>query len=128
MKKRMLFAAAAAILVPVAMSAGPMKAGKWQVTIEGPGGSHTIERCVTAEEAEKPPRPPKMKDESCKVEDMKVEKNSVSWKLSCPSTGAKAEGKTTYDGDTFNGETHFTMNGHEMVQHTTGKYLGACDK
>ena len=125
MKKLTLFAAAA-LLLPLFAYAGPMKAGKWQVTVEGMQGSHTVEKCVTKEEADNP-QPPKMKDSDCKVDDYKVEGNVVTFKVSCPSRQMTMEGKTTYTGDSFTGETHMKMGEHEFTQKSSGKFLGACD-
>jgi hypothetical protein len=126
MKKTMLFAAAAVLALPLVATASPVKAGKWEVTVEGPGGSHTVTRCVTQEEADHP-QAPKMRDDDCKVDSFKVEGNTMSWKVSCAKRGATMEGKTTYSGDTFTGETHMKMGEREMTQHSTGKYLGKCD-
>jgi hypothetical protein len=126
MKKLTLIAATAALLLPLAATAGPMKAGKWQVTVETPQGNHSIERCVTKEEADNP-QPPKMKNDDCKIENYKVDGNVVTWKVTCPATGMTLEGKNTYTGDTFTGETHMKMGEREMTQKSSGKYLGACD-
>jgi hypothetical protein len=126
MTKRMFVAAAAAVLLPLAANAGPMKPGKWRVTVDTPGGKKTIERCITPQEADNT-MPPKMKDESCRVESLNVSKSSVSWKVSCAKTGTSVESKTVYEGDTFRGETRFKMaDGRVMSQRTTGKYVGAC--
>lgn len=129
MIKRMLITAAAALLVPVAVSAGPMKAGKWRVTLEAGGRKGTVERCVTQADAANTTAPPKMKDASCTVVSMNVTTNMVAWKLSCEKSGMTAESKTTYTANSFTGETKFrTKDGKETVQKTTGKYLGACGK
>ena len=126
MKKLTLFSAAAVLLLPLVATAGPMKAGKWQVTIEGAQGTHTVEKCVTQDESDHP-QAPKMKDDDCKVDSMKVDGNTVTWKVTCPTRGMVAEGKTTYTGDTFAGETHMKMGEREMTQKSSGKFLGACD-
>lgn len=125
MKKTMFLAAAASLALPLVAFAGPMKAGKWEVTIETPRGNQTITRCVTKEEADNP-QPPKRTD--CTVDSYKVEGHTVSWKVSCPKSGSTGEGKTTYDGNTFKGETHFKMGDREITQHSTGKFLGPCDE
>src|ERR1041385_5272561 len=105
MKKTMLFAAAAALALPLVAFAGPVKAGQRGVTIEGgPRGTTTVTKCVTQEEADHSTAP-KMRDDDCKVDSFKVEGNTMSWKVTCAKRGATMEGKTTYSGDTFTGET-----------------------
>lgn len=126
MKKSMFLAAAAALALPLVAFAGPMKAGKWEVTVETPTGNHTVTRCVTQEEADHP-QAPKMKDDDCKIDSFKVDGNVVTWKVTCPKRGMSMEGKNTYTGDTFVGETHMKMGEREMTQHSTGKFLGKCD-
>ena len=125
MKKSMFLAAAAALALPLVAFAGPMKAGKWEVTVETPTGKHTITRCVTQDEADHP-QPPKMRQSECKTDSWKVEGNTVSWKVSC-SNGAVMEGKQVYEHDSFTGETHMKMGDREMTQHSSGKFLGKCD-
>lgn len=125
MKKSMFLAAAAALLLPLVAFAGPMKAGKWEVTIETPAGNRTFTRCVTQEEADKP-QPPKKRDDDCKIDNYKVDGHTVTWKVTCQS-GAAMDGKTVYTGDTYTSETHMKMGDREMTQHSSGKYLGACD-
>ena len=126
MKKLTLFAAAAVVLLPLVANAGPMKAGKWHVTVDTPAGEKTIDRCVTKEEADHP-QPPKMKDSDCKVDEYKIAGNVVTFKVSCPSMNATMEGKTIYGADSFNGETHMKFGDKEMTQKSSGKYLGPCD-
>jgi len=57
--------------------------------------------------------------------DFKVDGSVISFKATCPR--GTVEGKTTYSGDTFIGETHMKMGDREMTQHSTGKFLGKCD-
>lgn len=124
MKKTMFLAAVAVLALPLVAAAGPIKAGKWEVTIDTPAGPKTVTRCVTQEEADKP-QAPKMRDGECKIDYFKVDGNVISFKATCPR--GTVEGKTTYSGDTFTGETHMKMGDREMTQHSTGKFLGKCD-
>jgi hypothetical protein len=126
MKKLTLFAAAAVVLLPLVANAGPMKAGKWHVTIETPAGEKTVDHCITKEEADKP-QPPKMKAQDCKVDEYKIAGNVLTWKMSCPSMSATMEMKTIYGADSFVGEMHMKMGDKEMTQKSSGKYLGPCD-
>jgi len=125
--RKTLILAAAALALPFVASAGPMKAGKWEVTVETPAGAKTVTRCVTQEESDKPPQAPKMKDDECKIQDYKVDGKTVTWKVSCPKSGATADGKTTYTADAYTSEVHMKRGDHEFTQHSTGKYLGKCD-
>ena len=125
MKKTLILAAAAALSLPVLALAGPMKAGKWEVTVETPAGNRTITRCVTQEESDHP-QAPKKQDDECKIDNYKIDGNTVTFKVTCAS-GATMNGKTTYTGDTYASEMHMKMGEHEFTQHSTGKYLGKCD-
>src|ERR1051326_978977 len=104
MKKMTLFVSAVALSLPLIAPAGPMKAGKWEVTVEPPAGNRTVTRCVTQEESDHPKAPPKKNDE-CKIDNYKVDGNTVTFKVSCTS-GATMDGKTVYTGDTYNSEMH----------------------
>ncbi|HEV8432633.1 MAG TPA: DUF3617 family protein [Thermoanaerobaculia bacterium] len=123
--KKTLILAAATLALPIVASAGPMKAGKWEVTLETPAGNRTVTRCVTQDEADHPKAPQKKNDE-CKIDNYKVDGNTVTFNVSCKS-GATMDGKTTYTGDTYAGEMHMKMGDREFTQHSTGKYLGKCD-
>ena len=124
MKKITLFLAA--LSLPLIASAGPMKAGRWEVTVEGPRGTNKITTCVTQEEADHP-QPPKLKGDDCKVDSFKVDGNTVTWKVTCPQRGMVMDGKQVYTADSYTGETHMKMGDREMTQHSTGKFLGKCD-
>ena len=129
-RRGLLFFGAAALALP--MFAGPMKAGKWSMTIktEMPGmpmqmPPTTIETCVTPEQAEHP-EPPKQRSD-CKISDYKIEGNTVTWKMSCPKQNSTGEGTMTYAGDSYTGEMHLHIGEHEMSAKYTGKRIGDCD-
>ena len=128
-----LLAAVCALAVPFTASAKNMKPGKWELTFEmsgGPMAGHpfTTNKCVTPEEAASN-EPPKARENSeCKVTDMKIDGNTVSWKVSCAKSGATGDGTATYTGDSFNGTSHIKMGEQEFTQKFSGKFLGACDK
>ena len=113
----------------------PMKPGKWQITMtmDMPNmpmkmPPMTFTNCITKEQAENP-QPPKQKDQDCKVDNYKLDGNTVTWTVSC--TGKQkmtGEGKMTFNADTYEGTTHMKMQDMEMTQHFDGKYVGECDK
>jgi hypothetical protein len=133
--KAVLLACVLALALPLVANAGPMKAGKWQVTVETdmPGMPMkmppvTMTQCVTKEQAENP-EPPKMnKDDDCKVSDYKVDGNVVTWSVECKKQDLTGTGKITFSGDSYEGLTKLKMGDTEMTQKFTGQYLGACDK
>ncbi|HEX9160845.1 MAG TPA: DUF3617 domain-containing protein [Thermoanaerobaculia bacterium] len=115
--------------------AGPMKAGKWQVTIttEMPGMPMKMPptiftTCVTKEQAENPQPPAAKKDSDCKISNYKLDGNTVTWTIECPKQKTTGEGKIVYSSDSYIGETHMKMSDMEMTQKYSGKYLGACDE
>jgi hypothetical protein len=112
----------------------PMKPGKWEVTtqMDMPGmqmPARTFTKCVTKEEAENAENsvPRGRQDAACKLSDVKVEGNTISWKMNCPERQMTGEGKATYEGDTYTGEMHVKSADHEMTIKYTGKRLGDCD-
>ena len=119
-----------------AMAASPVKAGKWQITIETeiPGmpvkmPPMKFTNCITKEQAENPEASiPKDAKSSCKVGDYKLEGNTVSWTIDCPKEQMKGKGSITYDGDSYAGTMEATMGEMSMKQKYTGQYLGACDE
>jgi Protein of unknown function (DUF3617) len=137
-RKITLFVAGAALMLPVIANAGPMKPGKWQITMEMKMAgvdmkmpAMTVERCVTPEEAEKP-QPPKGKNDSCKVEDYKLDGSTVTWKVKCDKPEMSGEGKITYSAESWDGAMQMTMKdprsgeSMEMSQKMIGKRVGDC--
>ena len=114
--------------------AGPMKAGKYQITVQMQMAGMdakmppmTIEKCVTQEEADNP-QPPKIKNsDDCKVSDYKLDGKTMTWKVACEKMKATGEGKMTFDGDGWTGESHIKMQDHEMTQTMSGKRVGDCE-
>ena len=133
-----------ALLCAVAMTAAvgaqapksPQKPGKWKVTMEMdmPGmpmkmPAVTTEVCVTEQDLTDPqknvPSDPKSK---CTVTDYKVNGNTVSWNMDCPSQKTKGSGEITYAGDSYAGTMKMKMGEQEMASKYSGKWLGACTK
>jgi hypothetical protein len=140
MKLRNLALAGVCLLgLPLVATAGPAKAGKWEVTTEmGMTGmpmkmpAHTFTYCLSKEDAENPERmapEQQRKNSDCKRTDFSVSGNTVTWKVSCEKSKMTGEGKVTYGPDSYSGTMHMNMqNGNEMNAKYSGKYLGACDK
>jgi len=109
-----------------------MQDGQWEITVTSdmpgmPAGMakpHVMTTCLTQKEPIA-----KMKEESeCKMQDMKVAGNTLTWMIVCPN--ATSKGTITYAGTSYDGytETVAKMEGKEMTMKTTmkGKYLGPC--
>ncbi|HYU26739.1 MAG TPA: DUF3617 domain-containing protein [Thermoanaerobaculia bacterium] len=137
--RKIAIALALCALPMVASAASPAKPGKWEMTMqmEMTGmpmkmPAHTVTYCLTKEEAENPEKlvPEAKKNSDCKPTDLKIDGNTVSWKVECEKSKMTGEGKVTYSGDGFDGGMHMTMpNGGEMNAKYSGKYLGpTCDK
>lgn len=136
LRNLVLFALVCALVVP-AYAAGPAKAGKWQTTIEMemegmpvkmPPMSHT--QCITKEQAEDASSaiPKGQKESGCTFTDVKVDGNTVSWKMTCEKQGLTGVGTVTYASDTYTGKMDMKMADREMHMKYAGKYLGACDE
>jgi hypothetical protein len=137
--RKLAIALALCALPTLAFAASPAKPGKWEMTMqmEMTGmpmkmPAQTISYCLTKEEAENPEKlaPESRKNSDCKRTDLKIDGNTVSWKVACEKSKMTGEGKVTYSGDAFDGGMHMTMpNGGEMNAKYSGKYLGpTCDK
>ena len=137
--RKLAIALALCVLPTLAFAASPAKPGKWEMTMqmEMTGmpmkmPAHTVTYCLTKEEAENPEKlaPEGRKNSDCKRTDLKIDGNTVSWKVECEKSKMTGEGKVTYSGDGFDGGMHMTMaSGGEMNAKYSGKYLGpTCDK
>ncbi len=136
MRKVALLIAVAALAMPVvATAASPAKAGKWSVSVqtEIPGMPFKMPaikttHCLTEEEAANPQPPKDKNSKDCTVSDYKIDGNTVTWTMECPKQKMKGTGEMTYSGDAYEGQMKMNMDGQEMVQKYSGKYLGACDE
>ncbi len=136
--RKVMIALVLCALPAVAFAAGPVKAGKWQMTMQTEMTGMpmkmppmTFSYCVTKEDAENPEKalPEERKNSDCKRSDVKIDGNVVTWKVTCAKSQMSGDGKITYSEDTFDGGMHMTMpNGGEMNVKYSGKYLGECDK
>jgi len=92
--------------------------------------AHTMTKCVTKEEiADAQNAIPKGRNESdCKMKDVKVDGNTLTWKMNCDARQITGEGKMVFESETYTGEAHIKMPEHEMTMKYTGKRLGDCEK
>jgi hypothetical protein len=87
--------------------------------------------CVTAEAAADPEKSVPTgggKNDRCKVKDMKVNGNTITYSVDCAAEGISADAEMTYKGDTFEGLMKMKVEGqdHEILSKYTGKRLGDC--
>ena len=137
MKLRATWCAVLLLAVPAVMlAASPQKAGKWQVKMkmEVPGmpfqmPAVTTEVCLTEEDLADPEKSvPKDAKSDCKVSDYKMDGNTVTYSISCPKQKMKGTGEITYTDTSYEGVVDLDVDGAQMKQKFTGKYLGACEK
>lgn len=131
-----------AIGATAAVAAPNFKDGLWEITVKMnmPGMAamppRTIQHCMTQKDLKDPRKalsgPNKSAQENqCKTVDYQQNGNTVSWKVECggahPMTGT---GTATYNGDSYTGVNHLTMNeggkAMEMTMNYSGKRLGVC--
>jgi len=112
----------------------PMKPGKWEITtqMDMPGmqmPARTFTKCITKEDAANVESaiPRGRNDASCTLSDVKVDGNTVSWKMNCEERKVSGEGKITYENDAYSGEMHMKTPDHEMTIKHSGKRVGDCD-
>ena len=131
-----LVAAVCAFSLPL-LGASLAKAGRWQSTIqmEMPGApmkipAQTFATCVTKEQAENAENLiPKSGDKrgGCTYTDVKIDGNTISWKMTCAKSGMTGSGTMTYHGDSYEGAMEMKMQDRDMSAKYTGKYVGECD-
>ena len=135
LRRLALFLLVCSLVVP-AFAAGPAKAGKWQTTMEmNMEGMPmkmppvTVTHCITKEQAENAESaiPKSQKDSGCTFSDVKVDGNTVTWKMACEKQQMTGTGSVTYASDTYVGSMDMKAGDREMHMKYSGKYLGACD-
>src|SRR3954447_5002124 len=102
--RRLAMAAVLCALPLAAFAASPAKPGKWEMTMqmEITGmpmkmPANTVTYCLTKEEAENPEKlaPESRKNSDCKRTDLKIDGNTVSWKVECEKSKMTGAGKVT---------------------------------
>ncbi len=119
-----------------AWAAGPAKAGKWQTTMEMEMEGMpmkmppvTTTHCITKEQADNAENaiPKSEKQTGCTFSDVKVDGNTISWKMTCEKQGMTGTGTVTYSGDSYVGKMDMKMQDHAMHMKYSGKRIGDCD-
>lgn len=110
-----------------------MQDGQWEITTTTemagmPAGMmkpHTITTCLTQKE---PIAKPKDMPSDCKMQDVKIVGNTVTYGMVCSNSSLK--GTNTYTGTSFDGASEMMVkqDGKEMIVKMTmkGKYVGPC--
>ncbi|MEJ5300072.1 MAG: DUF3617 family protein [Thermodesulforhabdaceae bacterium] len=111
-----------------------LKEGLWEITVQVSSPDMPMQmpaqkftQCITKDNSI--PEAEMEKNKDCKIEQKNISGDTVSWKLVCQDGEEKivSEGKVTYKGDTFVGESVTkTSDGMEMRQKMTGKWIGKC--
>jgi hypothetical protein len=132
-----MFVAALCLLVVAtaanAATPSPMKPGKWEVSVQMdmPGmqlPAQTATQCITKEQAESAEAAIPRNEAGCKVSDIAVNGNTVSWKVACEAQHLTGEGTLTYQEDSYTGEAQMKIGEAEMKMKYKGKRLGDCEK
>jgi len=125
---------AVALVFSQAKAEPNMRPGQWEITstMEMPGMAFSMpdiksKQCITREDLV-----PKNEeqDKECKMQEIKVSGDTVTWTVKCDSPGEKmlSKGKIVYHGDTFEGAVITTSDQMPlgMRQKMAGKRLGGC--
>ncbi len=125
---------AVALVCSQAQAEPNMRPGQWDIssTMEMPGMAFSMpamthRQCITKEDLV-----PKNEeqDKECKMQEMKVTGDTVTWTIKCDSPGEKmlSKGKIVYRGDNFEGTVVTTGDQMPsgMTQKMTGKRVGDC--
>lgn len=129
-------------LAAPALAQGPRRDGKWEVKMEMdmpgmPAGMPPMNttQCVTPEEASDPQKSMPQggrgrgMNDTCKVNDYKVDGNKVTWSMKCdPPQAMTGSGEFTYSGDSYTGVMKMDRGGQMITMKYTGKRIGDCDK
>ncbi len=121
------------LATPAAWGAERMQAGQWEMTSLVRGHSQTSTHCVTAQEAKAVNGTPAdfrafieetTQAAHCKVENLKMEGNTVSYITACAQ--ASIDSTTTYHGDHFELVMNTKGGGDSAKRQVKAHRLGAC--
>lgn len=140
--KKIVVAAALVGLPALAFAKGPQKAGNWHITVsmEMPGMGQmpprSFDKCVTIEQSQDPAKAIKSQSEDCDPADVKLDGNTVTYKITCHKHGGTqtGTGTITYAGDSYTGTMTMEMNNPrgggpmKIVEHMSGQRTGDCAK
>ena len=124
------------ISISFAGSKPDMQEGEWKITTktEMPGMpmpmppvTHT--QCLTNDDLI--PQSNQQGGGDCRISDIEVDGNTVSWTMHCTGQGGetKGSGKITYSGDRFEGTMKMVMTqaNMQMVNYISGIRIGDCE-
>ena len=134
-KRSILLSLAVLLLLatPSAWGAERMKSGQWEMTSLVRGHSQTSTHCVTPEELKAVNGTPaefrafleeSTKAAHCKVENLKMEGNTVSYTTACAKTSI--DSTTTYHGDHFEMVMDTKGGADSATRQVKARRLGAC--
>ena len=141
MKTTLLAGLAVSIAVTAAIAQSPMRAGRWETTMQMEMAGSPIQmpamkstRCITPEEAKDPSRSLPTGPEGrgnqksdCKMADYKVTGNTATWKMVCTSPQAMTStGEMTFNDDSYNGTMKMDSPQGPMAMKIAGKRVGDC--
>lgn len=122
-----------ALLIGAAWAGPQVNPGKWEITTKTkmagmPQQSMTHTQCVTKDDMVPMGEGA---NQNCQVKDIRINGNTVSWKITCSGQGGQMDGtgQVTYRGDTMDGTMRMVIKGVDMevTNHITGRRIGACD-
>ena len=130
-----------AILTAAVMAQGPLRPGRWDVTMQMQMAGSPIQmpemktsRCITPEEAKDPTRSLPTGPEGrggqksdCKMADYKVSGNTATWKMVCTTPQPMTStGEMTFTDDSYTGTMKMDSPQGPMTMKLSGKRVGDC--
>ena len=141
MKTTTLVAAALfAILTAAVIAQGPIRPGRWDVTMQMQMAGSPVQmpemkttQCVTPDQVKDPtstlPTGPQGRGgkNDCKVQDYKVSGNTATWKMVCTTPQPMTStGEMTFTDDSYNGTMKMDSAQGQMTMKMAGKRVGDC--
>ena len=130
--RSLLFAFLAMLLLPCAAQAGAaLNPGRWEITVQtiSPVSAAPVvtEVCVSKEEADRAPEPPKSKkSDDCQATGS-FNGKSLKYKTKCNHRNVSSDVDITFDGDTSEGTITMIIDGREIKQIYKARRIGDCD-
>jgi len=137
--KKLLTVLSAVALVAVSgvavFAASEMREGKWEITskVEMPGmpmkmAPTVMTHCYTKEDVKDRKNVVSNKNNDCKVTDMKVSGNKVTWKMKCTGKSKGTfSGVTVFGSDYYNSTMNMQSEGYNMTTKVKARRIGNCD-
>jgi len=117
--------------LPARAAAPLLTPGRWEITIQTvspvamPPMTHEV--CISKEDAQRSPEPPKgKKSDDCKSTGS-LHGNSLKYATKCGRKKVSSTTEYTYMGDRFEGVVIIQADGQEIRQIQSGKWVGECE-